>query len=81
VSGDHNQYQKPDCGDLERTTKDLKLWSIWAKALGSKAYDDDDRADKVAITRSLILLFEFIVGTVIILNAIANHGLGLIGLG
>jgi len=56
------------------------MWSIWAKALGSKAYNDDDKADKVAIVRSCIVVFEIIVGVFIILNAIQNHGLGLIGL-
>jgi hypothetical protein len=56
------------------------MWTIWAKALGSKAFDDDERADKVAIVRSLIVMFELIVGIFIILNAIASHGLGLIGL-
>lgn len=56
------------------------MWSIWAKALGSKAYDDDDKADKVAIVRSCLIVFEIIVGVFIILNAIQNHGLGLIGL-
>jgi hypothetical protein len=56
------------------------MWAIWAKALGSKAYDDNDKADKVAIIRTGLILFEIIVGIFIILNAIQNHGLGLIGL-
>ena len=56
------------------------MWSIWAKALGSKAFDDDNRADKVAVVRTAIVVFEIVVGIFIILNAIANHGLGLIGL-
>jgi len=56
------------------------MWSIWAKALGSKAFDDNDKADKVAVVRTAIVVFEIIVGIFIILNAIANHGLGLIGL-
>ena len=56
------------------------MWSIWAKSLGSKAYDDHKKADKVALVRTSIVLFEIIVGIFIILNAISNHGLGLIGL-
>jgi hypothetical protein len=56
------------------------MWSIWAKALGSKAFDEDDKADKVAIVRTGLIAFEIIVGIFIILNAIANHGMGLIGL-
>jgi hypothetical protein len=56
------------------------MWTIWAKALGSKAFDDNEKADKVAIVRTLLIVFEIIVGIFIILNAVANHGLGLIGL-
>ena len=56
------------------------MWSVWAKALGSKAFDDNNKADKVALVRTIIVLFEVLVGIFIILNAIANHGLGLIGL-
>ena len=56
------------------------MWTIWAKALGSKAFDEDRRADKVALVRSAIVAFELVVGLFIILNAIANHGWGLIGL-
>jgi hypothetical protein len=55
-------------------------WSIWAKALGSKAYEDDDKADRVAVVRTLIVVFELIVGVFIILNALANHGWGLFGI-
>ena len=56
------------------------MWGIWAKALGSKAYDDNEKADKVAIVRTLLISFEIIVGVFIILNAIQNHGWSLIGL-
>ena len=56
------------------------MWSIWAKALGSKAFDDNEKADKVALVRTFIVVFELIVGIFIILNAIQNHGWSLIGL-
>lgn len=56
------------------------MWKIWAKALGSKAFDEDDKADKVAIIRTFIVVFELVVGLFIILNAIANHGVALIGI-
>jgi hypothetical protein len=55
------------------------MWKYWAKALGSKAYDDNRRADRVAIIRTILVLFEVIVGLFIIMNAIANHGTKLIG--
>jgi hypothetical protein len=56
------------------------MWTLWAKALGAKAYEDDSKADRVAIIRTTIVVFELLVGVFIILNAIANHGWGLIGL-
>ena len=56
------------------------MWSVWAKALGSKAFDEDKKADKVALVRTALVLFEVLVGFFIILNAIANHGWRLIGL-
>jgi len=56
------------------------MWSIWAKALGSKAYDDKNKADKVALIRTFLVSFEVIVGIFIILNAMQNHGWSLIGL-
>lgn len=56
------------------------MWKYWAKALGAKEFSEDGKADKVAIIRTFIIVFELIVGVVIILNAIASHGLNLIGL-
>jgi hypothetical protein len=55
------------------------MWRIWAKALGEKTGSTDKEADKVAIIRSVIIIFEIIVGIFIILNAIANHRWGLLG--
>jgi hypothetical protein len=57
-----------------------KMWTFWAKALGAKAFDDNKRADKVALIRTALILFEVIVGIFIILNAIANHGWELLGI-
>lgn len=56
------------------------MWRIWAKALGTKTGTTDKEADKVALVRSAIVIFELIVGVFIILNAIQNHGWELIGL-
>ena len=56
------------------------MWRLWAKALGEKSGSNNSEADKVAAIRSAIVIFELIVGVFIILNAIQNHGLGLIGL-
>ena len=56
------------------------LWEYWCKAIGEKAYEDKDRADRVAIIRTLWIVLHIVTCLAIILNAIANHGWGLIGL-
>lgn len=56
----------------------MMWWRIWAKSLGAKTGRTNKEADKVAIVRTVLVLFEVVVGIFIILNAIANHGIGLI---
>jgi hypothetical protein len=56
------------------------VWEYWCKAIGQKAYDENSKADKVAIIRSIWVLLHIITCLAIITNAIANHGWGLIGL-
>mgnify|MGYP006441104795 CR=1 FL=1 len=56
------------------------MWELWCKAIGTKAYDDDRKSDRVAIIRSVWVLLHILTCIAIILNAIANHGWGLIGL-
>ena len=56
------------------------LWEYWCKAIGEKAYQDDNRADRVAIIRTGWVLLHIVTCLAIILNAIANHGWGLIGM-
>jgi hypothetical protein len=55
------------------------MWKYWCKAIGTKAYDDDRKADTVAIIRSVWVVLHIFTCLAIILNAIANHGWGLIG--
>lgn len=57
-----------------------KFWEYWCKAIGSKAYEDNNRSDRVAIIRSVWVVLHILTCLAIILNAIANHGWGLIGL-
>ena len=57
-----------------------KLWELWCKAIGEKAYEDNTKADRVAILRSGWVLLHILTCLDIILNAIANHGWRLIGL-
>lgn len=56
------------------------MWEFWCKAIGTKAYNDNKKADIVAIIRTGWILLHIITCLAIILNAIANHGWGLIGL-
>lgn len=55
------------------------MWEYWCKAIGQKAYDEDNKADLVAILRTGWVLLHIATCLAIITNAIANHGWGLIG--
>jgi hypothetical protein len=56
------------------------MWEVWCKAIGHKAYSDNNKADKVAIIRSVWIVLHVVTCVFIILNAIATHGFGLIGM-
>jgi len=56
------------------------MWDYWCKAIGQKAYDENRKADKVAILRSIWVVLHIVTCLAIITNAIANHGWKLIGL-
>lgn len=49
-----------------------RLWVIWAKALGTKASEDDKVADVVAIVRTIIFLFYAVTNIVIIAGVIRH---------
>jgi hypothetical protein len=55
------------------------MWEYWCKAIGQKAYDDNNRADAVALIRTGWVVLHIVTCLAIIANAIANHGWGLIG--
>ena len=55
-----------------------KLWRIWAKSLGEKVGETDVQADTIAIIRTIWWFTHMATCIFIILNAIANHGWGLI---
>jgi len=48
------------------------MWRLWAKALGEKASSNDKEADKIAIIRTLIVLFYIITNAVIIAGVIRH---------
>jgi hypothetical protein len=50
----------------------IKLWRLWAKALGDKASTNDNEADKVAIIRSLIVLIYIITNFVIVAGVLRH---------
>lgn len=48
------------------------MWKIWAKALGKKASDCDNEADKVAIIRTAIVLC-YIITNIFIVAGVIRH--------
>ena len=50
----------------------LKIWRLWAKALGQKASDSDSEADIVAWIRTLILV-TYLVTNCLIVAGVVRH--------
>ena len=48
------------------------MWRLWAKALGEKASPNDREADKVALVRTLIVLF-YIITNLFIIAGVIRH--------
>lgn len=48
------------------------MWRLWAKALGEKASDNNNEADRIAIIRSLIVISYFITNMFIIAGVIRH---------
>ena len=44
------------------------MWEYWCKAIGSKAFDDNNKADKVAVIRTLWILLHVVTCIAIIMN-------------
>jgi hypothetical protein len=49
-----------------------KIWHIWAKALGQKEGCTDDEADRIALIRSMIVLF-YIITNLFIIAGVIRH--------
>ena len=49
-----------------------KYWRIWAKALGQKEGRTDQEADRIALIRSMIVLF-YIVTNLFIIAGVIRH--------
>jgi hypothetical protein len=50
----------------------LKVWRIWAKALGEKTGATDQEADKVALVRTFIVL-TYIITNLFIVAGVIRH--------
>jgi len=50
----------------------MRLWRLWAKALGEKASPDDKEADLVAIIRTIIVAI-YIVTNIVIISGVIHH--------
>jgi hypothetical protein len=50
----------------------LRIWRLWAKALGQKATDNNREADKVAWIRTLILL-TYLITNCFIMAGVIRH--------
>jgi hypothetical protein len=49
-----------------------RIWRIWAKALGQKEGKSDTEADRIALIRTLIVLF-YIVTNCFIIAGVIRH--------
>jgi len=49
-----------------------KIWRLWAKALGTKASNDDKEADIVAVIRTVIV-FSYLITNVFIVFGVIRH--------
>ena len=45
-----------------------RMWNYWCKALGSKAYDEDRKADRVAIIRTVWVILHVVTCLFIIMG-------------
>ena len=56
----HNKYN---------TRNTIVVWKYWCRAIGTKAFDENDKADAVAIIRTVWIVLHIITCFAIILNA------------
>ena len=50
------------------STEKVRFWKLWARALGEKASTNNKEADRVALIRTIIVLYAITVDTFILLN-------------
>ena len=52
--------------------KIMNLWYYWCKAIGDKAHSEDDKADRVAIIRTIIVL-SYVTTNMFIIAGVIRH--------
>ena len=73
VGSEHLVYTQKVAGSNPAGTTNISFWKVWAKALGSKADEKNNRiSDKVAFIRTLLILQAVITNLLIVLNIIKN---------
>ena len=50
-----------------------RLWDIWCNAIGSKAYRDNKKSDKVAIIRTIWVVLHVVTCIAIMLNTLRSY--------
>lgn len=48
------------------------MWRVWAKALGEKSGKTDDESDKIALVRTIIVMF-YIITNLFIIAGVIRH--------
>jgi len=48
------------------------MWRLWAKALGEKAGNDDNEADRIAVIRSIIIAV-YLLTNIFIIAGVIRH--------
>lgn len=48
------------------------MWRLWAKALGEKSGKTDDESDKIALVRTIIVMF-YIITNIFIIAGVIRH--------
>ena len=56
-----------------KNTMKHRLWDIWCKAIGSKAYRDNKKSDKVAIIRTIWVVLHVVTCIAIMLNTLRSY--------
>ena len=73
VGSEHLVYTQKVAGSNPAGTTYKGFWKLWAKSLGTKADEKDNKiSDKVAFIRTLLILQAVITNLLIVLNIIKN---------